>query len=425
LDVVVVHSTSRLTRRVRELLDFISVLDEHNVRLRSCTTGDADVSTADGRQILTILGAMDTAEAERTSARIRAKHNELAENGRYVGPRPFGWDVLGRGADARLVVNPSEAAIVNQCVDRVLAGESVRGITTGLNSQGVTTSKGGTWKSHVQRRMLHREMNIGVRVHQPFKNGKSFGPATRHDGQWDGIIDPDRFLRLKSILTDPRRKTNNRGTEPRFLLTSIAKCGVCGGPLAGAKEYSFTVNGFLRKDGTRSPSKTRIYRASYRCVDSACMGVHRSMADVDDLVTEGVLFVLERDGVQIFGGNEAAAKAARDKAETLRARLDIAADQYADGIIDSDQLARISQKLRPEVAAEEARFAAAQPSPAMSQFTGAGVYEAWEAASIVTRKAVIAQTGVIITVLPIGPGNGGVFDESRVDITWVDEPHPR
>ena len=308
---------------------------------------------------------------------------------------------------------------MNECVDRVLAGETLWTLTKWLNGQGVRTTRGNKWQSQVVRRMLLREMNIGIRVHQPLKNGKHFGPATRHKGQWDPIIDEDRFLRLKSLLTDPRRKTNNRGTDPLYLLTSVAQCGACGGTVVGAKARSYEVIGYRKKDGSRSPSKIRNYPASYRCPNIGCMKVQRGMADVDELVTGSLLGVLEREGVQIFGGDEDEAQAAREQAEALRARLDIAADQYADGVIESDQLARITSRLKPQIAEAEARFGAAQPSPAMATFTGETVRDAWAIASIETRKAVIAATGMVITILPIGPGNGATFDPASVKISWV------
>jgi len=418
VDVVVTHSTSRLTRRVRELLDFVALLDEHGVRLRSSSTGDVDVSTPDGRQVLTILGAMDTAEAERGSARIRAKHKELAEAGRYIGPRPFGWDVVGKGASAHLVINKSEAAIVNQCIDGVLAGESIWSITNGLNAQGITTSAGGPWKTQVLRRMLLREMNIGIRVHQPLKNGTPFGPAMRHKAQWDAIVDESRFVRLKSILTDPRRKTNNRGTEPIYLLTSVATCGICGGKMAGACQHTYEVKGALRKDGSRGPSRIRSYPKRYYCNNVGCMGAQRGMAEVDELVTGLLIPYLERNGVQIFGGNEAEGKSAREEADTLNARLLVAADQFAEGLIEADQLSRITQTLKPKIAEAEARFLAAQPSPAMAMFTGDDVQQAWDEASIPLKKTVIEAAGMEITIFPIGSGNGAVFDASKIQIEW-------
>jgi site-specific DNA recombinase len=69
---------------------------------------------------------MDAAEAERTSERARAKQKELAESGRHNGPRPFGWDIVGSSAEQRLTVNRAEAAVLKECVDRVLASEAAQ-----------------------------------------------------------------------------------------------------------------------------------------------------------------------------------------------------------------------------------------------------------------------------------------------------------
>lgn len=292
-----------------------------------------------------------------------------------------------------------EAAVIRECVDRILAGQALWKICNDLNHRGITNSTGRTWQTVVLRQMLLRWRNCGVRTHL----GKEVGP-----GQWEPIIDRPTHERVVALLTDPGRRTNNRGTEAKYLLTSIALSGVWGKALVGTNEYTYVL-----KNG-----RTRNYHHTYACAHAGCMKVRRRMAQVDDLVTRVVLGVLQRDGVRLLGGDPAAASHARDRIAGLEAKLALAADQFADDTITGDQLRRVSERLKPQLAQERSRLAGAQPNPELADFAGASVATAWERADVETRKRIIRLLGMHITIEPIGPGNGSTFDPESVRIEW-------
>ena len=71
-------------------------------------------------------GTVARYEVEQSSRRLRRKHAEMAAAGRHNGPRPFGWDVVTPEPGASVLrINKAEAAVVRECVARVLAGESL------------------------------------------------------------------------------------------------------------------------------------------------------------------------------------------------------------------------------------------------------------------------------------------------------------
>ncbi|EWT03112.1 hypothetical protein N865_04105 [Intrasporangium oryzae NRRL B-24470] len=226
-------------------------------------------------------------------------------------------------------------------------------------------------------------------------------------GLINGRIRPHRRS-VVALLTDPGRRTNNRGTEARYLLTSIAHCGVRGRPVVGTNEYTYVL-----KNG-----RTRIYPHSYACTHAGCMKVRRLMADVDDLVTRVVLGVLERDGVRLLGGDPTTASHARERIAAIEAKLALAADQFADDTITGDQLRRVSARLKPQLTHERARLAASQPNPELADFAGTGIEDAWNAADVETRKRIIRVLGMRITIQPVGSGNGRAFDPESVTIEW-------
>ena len=410
-DTILAYTTSRLTRRPREREDLIELHDACGIELRFVASPNPDLSTADGQYIFRTLGGNDTAEAARTAERARRKQAELAESGRHNGPRPYGWDIEGRGPDQRLTINPTEAAVLRECVQRVLDGEGLWRITCDLNDRNIPTSTGGRWVTQVLRRTLLRDRNYGYRKHQPRgKDGRPKGPASFYPGQWEPIVDRDTHDRVVAILTDPARITNNRGTEPKYLLTSLALCGECGRYLIGVAVHQARL-----KNG-----RTRVYPPAYKCPHAGCMKVYRRMADVDALVNGVVVGVLERDGVKLLGGDPKAATEARERIKALEAKLAVAADQFAEDIITADQMRRITERLRPQVATERSRLIHAQPEPSVSDFAGPGVAQAWAEAEVETRKRIMRLLGMEVTIGRIGPGNGAIFDASAVSIRWPD-----
>ena len=85
-----------------------------------------------------IKGAVAAKESDDKSRRIKRKALELARDGKVGGggTRPFGFE-----AD-RKTIRASEAAVVIEAAQRVLAGEAVRSICFDLNERGIKTATG-------------------------------------------------------------------------------------------------------------------------------------------------------------------------------------------------------------------------------------------------------------------------------------------
>ncbi|MBA2386545.1 MAG: recombinase family protein, partial [Acidimicrobiia bacterium] len=128
--VLVAWHPDRLTRQPRELEDLIDLLESTNTKVRTVQTGEYDLGTPSGRMAARIVGAVARHESEHKSARLRRKHEELAEQGRLSGggTRPFGYD------DDRLTVRTSEAKIIRDLTRRTLAGESLRSMAADLQT---------------------------------------------------------------------------------------------------------------------------------------------------------------------------------------------------------------------------------------------------------------------------------------------------
>ena len=101
-----------------------------------------------------------------------------------------------------------EAAVVKEAAQRILAGDSLRSVCTDLNDRAVPTVTGRAWSTTVLRNMLMSARLSGQREHKGEIVSK---------GNWPGILTPTQTSRLRSLFSDPNRRTNRtpRSTRSR------------------------------------------------------------------------------------------------------------------------------------------------------------------------------------------------------------------
>lgn len=392
---LVVWDVDRLTRTPAELEQFIGLADAHQIALAS-VGGEVDLATPQGRLTARIKGSVARHEVEQSSRRLKRKFLERAESGVSHGKVAYGYvrePVFNeRGMPCGYVeqILPVQAQVIRSAAVRLLAGEPLRTVVKDLNEAGTMSPAGKPWSGTTLRQVLLRERNAGRRVHQGQVIGK---------GEWPAILEDDIFDRLVALLRDPRRRTNS-GSEVVHLLSGIAKCGRCRESLRGAAAH---VSG-----------KKRQPRA-YFC--PSCFKLRRKADAVDEVVEGIVVARLSRlDAAGLFGGNPEAMRQATEEAQAIEARMEIAADQFADGGITGPQLERITARLKPQLEAARARLRAHEPTPEMDEFAGPTAAEKWTSATIDRKRAVI-ETIMSVTVLPSGAGKP--FDPDQVRIEWI------
>lgn len=83
-DTIYVHSLDRLARSTKDLLDIVELLQSKGVHLVS-SKESIDTSTATGKLMLTMIGAINTFERENMLERQREGIAIAKENGAYMG----------------------------------------------------------------------------------------------------------------------------------------------------------------------------------------------------------------------------------------------------------------------------------------------------------------------------------------------------
>lgn len=364
VDVVLAWHGDRLHRSISELETYIGVCEAREVPTFTATAGELDLTTATGRMHARIAGAVARHEVEHSIERQQAAKLQKAVAGKWGGGRrPYGYESDGT------TVRPAEATVVVETTDAILTGSSIRALTVKLNERGLTTSTGRPWQASELRKVLLRPRNAGLREHK----GAIIGKA-----EWPALVPEEKWRALTSILTDPARRTSHT-TARRWLLSNLATCGVCGGPLR-----------------VTLLSTTRGGVPSYTCTTGR--HVVRNAVELENYIGLVVVERLKRpDAIDLLRPKTATVDTGALYAEqaALQQRLDDLADDLE---LDERTLARRIKALRTRLDEIKAALAVAGRGNVFAGVVDApDVAAAWADLDLARRRAIV-DTLMTVTV---------------------------
>jgi len=291
--VVWLWESSRGDRRASTWLAFLEDCRDRRVRIYVETHGRLyDMANPRDWRVLAEDGTDNEYESEKTALRVRRALAANAADGKVHGKVTYGyrriWELSARGKRVlvRQEPDPEHAPVVRWIFEQIAAGESLRAIAARLNADGVPTPgralgrqrAAERWGTSTVRDIALNLAYIGKRVHDPegSKHGRRVpGPdAGVYDAEWPALVDETTFYAARRVLLDPKRTTTRPG-RARHLLSLIARCGVCGGPLTVA----------YPKNTGRVPV--------YNCRDRNCVSIDQ--ATLDEHVTVKLLAWLAKE----------------------------------------------------------------------------------------------------------------------------------
>lgn len=413
-DILVTWAADRRERELGAYLQIRNLCAERGVLL-SYSGRVFDMTSSKDRMITAFdaLMAENYADATR-EALMRAQAHNLAA-GKPHGKIPYGYkairdpesgkiksrvpDELGEYGDYRV---QSEADTIREATRRLLEGDTLRAIAMDLERRGVARPTATTrrWDGRTLRQLLMKPTIAGLRTHKGEITGQ---------GTWQGIITPEDFYELQAILTDPQRSVKYRGTEPRHLLSGIAKCGVCQDPL----RHGYT-KGKARKDGTKP-----LYWI-YVCRNGG--HVARSAPKLDDMISRVMILLLEDPRVikRLEAPKDDTARQAQERAKMLRRNLDeqIEAVTSADlpPAMTAKALKNLNEKFQPQIDAAELLSWQSAGNPHLRKLCGPGAETRWAALTLIEQRDAI-RSALDITVLK-AHSTSKVFSTKTVRVKW-------
>ena len=136
---IIVWHTDRLYRRVRDLVELVELAEKHALRILTVKAGDLDLNNPSGRMMAQMLGAAARYEVEQKGARQVAANVQRAKDGVWqFSGRPFGYERI----DGVVQIVESEAAVIREAINRVIAGESWYSIAKDYKTRGIVAANG-------------------------------------------------------------------------------------------------------------------------------------------------------------------------------------------------------------------------------------------------------------------------------------------
>lgn len=397
VDALVVWHPDRLTRNPRELEDLIDLLDSSGVEVRTVQAGRYDLSTPAGRMTARVVGSVARYESEHKSARLKAKHLQLAERGALAGggSRKFGYACKRADTSSCLTatcthdgitVIEAEAAIIREVMQGFLAGRTITGIAHELNRRGILRTEGGRWNASQVRSLLSSAYIAGHREHEG-----NLTPAI-----WPAIVALDDVLRARVILSRP----TVRRPSQSYLLRGLLRCSSC----------KTTLIARPRQDGRKCYVCPRPDEHNPGCGKRRVLG-----ESVEQYVLDAVFARLDHADLPPVAEqsheDDALARIAR-----LDERLAQLGEMWAAGEIDRvgwqaarRRLDAERDALATEVAAAVRRKASARPAGPLR--------DVWDDLAFDRQHAIVAELIECIDLGPAVPGRNK-FDPSRVSVVW-------
>ena len=265
-DIAIAESLDRFSRDQEDIAGLYKQLNFAGVKLITLADGEINELHIGLKGTMNALYLKDLAQKTKRGLEGRVR------KGFSGGGNAFGYDVIhelaadGTPVRGKRKINPEKADIVQRIFKEYSAGNSPKTIAHRLNQEGIPGPKSNEWGPSTiygnWRRgtgILNNELYIGRLVwnrQQFVKDPNSGKRQARLNPEEEWIIEEVPALRIiddalwakvktrqektrSRIVQEPGKLRSELARRPRYLLSGLLKCGVCGGgySMNGAKRY--------------------------------------------------------------------------------------------------------------------------------------------------------------------------------------------
>jgi DNA invertase Pin-like site-specific DNA recombinase len=396
----------RIVRDPRDLEDLLDACEQTGASARSLSgslklTDGGDEAEKSMARVLVAMANKSSADTARRVAAGRERHWGASYQG---GVRPFGY-VASTATEAHartLLVVDDEAAVIKKIAADILdRGISLKAALRWLADNNVKTANGGQWSGRTLKQVLTKPAVAGLAAYRG-----QLKPAP-----WPAILERDVWERLcERLVANPANGDASTSNEPRYLLTGIALCGVCGDGTTVKSNGAGTLR--ARPNGRMTGQQ------GYECPTGH---LHRNMARVDTQVEKLAIAYLDRyakDSLKPPTRKGIDVSALRAEARKLRDRKTAQIRMHALGDLDDGELTTGLRAIRDRLSVVEAQLHASTEADPIPEFRDRPAEVAWESLELPRKRAIIKSL-MDVTLNPPAK-RGRVFDCDSVLVAWKD-----
>lgn len=264
---LIVWKTDRIGRNREELAINKSRLKKNGVKI--FTVAETIPDTPEGIILESVLEGFAEYYSVQLAANVKRGLRESAKKGNTVGHIIFGFT---RSADKRVIIEPTEAAIVQRVFREYTSSVPTKEIIEKLNEEGLRC-RGRLFNYNTILRILKNRKYIG----EYRWDGELLGELPR-------IIDDATFEKAQYMISANRRAPSRVWTHIDYLLTGKLFCGHCESAMVGVSGTG--------KNGTR--------HHYYECMGHRKKTCHKKTVRkewIEDLVLSEIRAVLSDDAL--------------------------------------------------------------------------------------------------------------------------------
>ncbi len=251
--VLIMSEESRLGREQIETAYALKQIMDAGVRVFFYLEDrERTLDTAMDKVMLSLTNFAGEMERERAKQRTFDAMLRKAKAGHVTGGKVYGYDNQdvcssdGRRLHVLRVVNQKEAAVVRRVFEMYAASLGITRIAKRLNGEGVPAPRQGPngWAPSAVREMLHRPLYRGEiqwGEYQKVVRGGTMQRRRREEKDWVRleapdlqIVPPDLWNAVHARLARAKDRAHPtfRDLDSKYLLTGMARCASCGGPMS-------------------------------------------------------------------------------------------------------------------------------------------------------------------------------------------------
>ncbi|WP_117198260.1 recombinase family protein [Nocardiopsis sp. TNDT3] len=414
---------AKLDRYARSVLEFARLRKKADAATVTLITADGTLSPETAEFMINVLSAFADYELHMIKTRITESKSRLRSAGRWLGgAAPYGFKTVRRAEGVYLDEDPESAAIIRDCVTRILEkGVSLTALMYELNERGVPSPadharirdgrkpRGTKWSTSTLRDVLTSPALRGWLLQAgPGGVRRKSGDLRpvldeRGEPQQVGpeILDADTLVSVTTKLAERSRGAGSSRSGKSVLL-HVAACGVCGDPMYHS-------------------------RRTYKGADSStyvCKAGARKDGHAGNVInSRGLESTVEAEFLTVLGSVELfreVSTGGRDVSRELRETA-TAIDQLAGNLAALTPGGRAAKTVVTQLEALESKYAeleAEDAVPAGVEYvsTGRTIAEEWASRDTSGRNDMLREYGVNVTVIPRAEGAPLRYDAARVRV---------